>query len=215
MQRLLLIILVSFFFITSCHKSTPKGILPEQQMVELMTEVHTIDGYLNTLPIDSSRRVIDGLYGQVFAKYNLDSISFQQNVSYYLGNAVKAKGIYAEITKKLRDYENVYRKEDSLRNVVLSDSIRRVNYFEKQKEEAHKLIFEYPKDTVAYNHLDAFASVMGRLGIRVDNPKPSVAIPSVSQQAPSVTEKNNSGPMAVDSVSPRPIRQLRPERIVQ
>ena len=75
----LLLILLSL----SCGEKRDGGILPESQMTELLTEVHLLDGYLQTLPIDSAQKVIDTLYSQLLSRYQLDSVSFERNVNYY------------------------------------------------------------------------------------------------------------------------------------
>ena len=206
MQRLLLIILLSFFLIVSCDKYAPKGLLSENQMIELMAEVHIIDGYLNTMPIDSSRLVIDGLYDQLFEKYHLDSISFQENVSYYVGNAVNAKQMYPRVMEKLNSYERVYRMEDSIRNAVAVDSIRKTSYFNKQKEEMRKLILEATKDTLSYDYLHTFSRFMEGVGVRVITSLPAGGIPVVKEK-----------PVELDTTqaTPKALKPLRPQRVIE
>src|SRR5690606_13405973 len=138
MQRLILIILSSFFLILSSNRSKPKGILSERRMADLMTDVHLADGYLTTLLVASSRKVIDGLYDGIFQKYGIDSAAFRKNINYYLGNPIVTKDLYAEVTKKLRDHERGYQVADSLRNAAVTDSIRTVQRFERLKHEARK-----------------------------------------------------------------------------
>ncbi|WP_181151259.1 DUF4296 domain-containing protein [Sphingobacterium gobiense] len=148
MQRLILIILSSFFLMISCDRSKPKGILSEKTMVDLMTDVHLVDGYLNTLQVDSTRKVIDGLYDGIFEKYGIDSVTFKENISYYLGNPIVSKELYTKVTKKLNTYEDDYRRTDSLKNARISDSIRVVRRYERLKEDARKLILDVQVDTI-------------------------------------------------------------------
>lgn len=148
MQRLILIILSSFFLMISCDRSKPKGTLSEKTMIDLLTDVHLVDGYLNTLPVDSTRKVIDGLYEEVFEKYGIDSVKFKENITYYLGNPIASKELYVEVTKKLNAYEDDYRRTDSLKNARVSDSIRVVQRYERLKESARRLILDVHVDTI-------------------------------------------------------------------
>lgn len=217
MQRLLLLILVSFFFMASCHKSDQRGILSEKQMIELLTEVHLIDGYLNTLPIDSSRKVINALYEQVFAKYRIDSATFQQNVLYYLGNPVASKELYASITTKLQGFERELHQEDSIRTAFVTDSVRRVNYYLKLEEESRRLIFEYPKDTLPYDYYDAFPKLMDAFNIGVNKPQPTPSeLPSPPETSSSSEmlheESRQPLPERADTAD-RPAKPLKPLQI--
>jgi hypothetical protein len=123
MKRLLFIIFTSFFFIASCAKKKPEGILSESQAVDLFTEVSLIDAYINTLSIDSGRKVIPVLYGKLFKEYKLDSVSFVKNLNYYYGNPKLTENIYSEVHKKLTKYDQVYHVEDSIRGALQNDSI--------------------------------------------------------------------------------------------
>ena len=151
MQRLILILLSSFFLLVACNGSKPKGTLSQKTMIDLMTDIHLVDGYLNTLAVDSTRKVIDGLYAEVFAKYDIDSATFKTNLAYYLGNPVLSKDMYAEVTKRLNGYEADYRRADSLSNAMRRDSMQVVQRFRRLQEAARKLILEVELDTVPLN----------------------------------------------------------------
>lgn len=168
MQRLLLIILSSFFLLISCKKSAPEGILSEKKMADLMAEVHLLDGYLNTLPVDSSRKIIDGLYGQVFQKYGLDSAKFTQNLSFYLGDPTLSKKIYVEVNKKLTGLDREYRLGDSLENVRVSDSIRYVQYYTRLRDEAYQLIQQVYLDSIPLNYRTYRNDFMRRAGLTLN-----------------------------------------------
>ncbi len=167
MQRLLLIILTSFFLITSCRKSAPEGILAEDTMVEMMTEVHLVDGYLSTLSIDSSRKVINSLYGHIFHKYQLDSAGFQRNVDFYLGNPTLAKKLYATINQSMTKMDADFRRADSTIQAKRNDSIQRVQYLTKHAEESRALILGLDLDTLPLSFEKYHKDFMSRAGIAV------------------------------------------------
>ncbi|KGE12403.1 hypothetical protein DI53_3781 [Sphingobacterium deserti] len=167
MQRLLLIILSSFFLLISCKKSAPEGILSEKKMADLMADVHLLDGYLNMLPIDSSRKIIDGLYAEVFDKYGIDSTLFTRNLRYYLGNPTMAKQVYAQVNTKLSGLDRTYRTNDSLANARLSDSVRIAQRFVRLRNEAQQLLFRVDKDTTALTYRNYSNEFIRRTGLSI------------------------------------------------
>ncbi|WP_166637758.1 DUF4296 domain-containing protein [Sphingobacterium paludis] len=168
MQRLLLIILSSFFLLISCKKSAPEGILPEKKMADLMADVHLLDGYLNTLPIDSSRKVIDGLYAEVFGNYGIDSAQFTRNLRYYLGNPTVAKKVYGQVNDKLTNLDRTYRVHDSLENARISDSVRHVQRFMRLRNEAQRLLFQVEKDTIPLTYRVYRNEFMQQAGLSIN-----------------------------------------------
>jgi len=186
MQRLLLLLSAMFFCTASCHRPGAREFLPSGRMADLLTEVHLLDGYLNTLPFDSSRRVIDGLYGRLFEKYGIDSVSFRENVSHYLGNPLVSKELYVDVTKKLKEFDRQLHVEDSLRIVFVTDSARRANHYRKLWEESQKLLFEQPSDTLPRDHFAAFWKMMDALGIPVRKPKTEPPKPMLRKEKPPI-----------------------------
>ena len=213
MQRLILIILSSFFLMISCNRSKPKGILSEKTMVDLMTDVHLVDGYLNTLPVDSTRKVIGSLYEEVFEKYGIDSAKFKHNIAYYLGNPIVSKELYTQVTKKINGYEDDYRRADSLRNAWVSDSIRVVQRFERLKDDARRLILEVQVDTIPLTyrvHQNDFMNGAGLYAIQTYQP---TIQPSEAKEAD--VEEAEKSPL--DSIAkndkPTPMRNPTPKKL--
>ncbi|HLS94638.1 uncharacterized protein DUF4296 [Sphingobacterium allocomposti] len=208
MQRLLLVILSSFFLFQGCKKSLPEGILPKRTMVDLMTEVHLVDGYLNTLPLDSTRRVVESLYAEVFRKFKVDSTQFKQNVAYYLGDPVLSKELYVTINKKLMDYDNAYRVADSVRNAKIADSVRVVQRFIKLKDAAHKLILQVQKDTIPLTPTLYRTEFMDRVGLYLNVYDPSKMSPQPGPSSPLVMPATPPGGSAARTADehPKPTR---------
>src|SRR5690606_14506909 len=124
------------------------GILAEKVLADLMTGVPLLDGCLNTLPVDSTRRVVGSLFGALVHKEGIDSVRFKENVDYYVGNPMVSKELYVDVTKKINGYEDEYRRADSIRNAQVTDSLRVVRWYERLKEDAHRLILVVELDTV-------------------------------------------------------------------
>lgn len=224
MQRLLLIIFASFFFCISCRKSTAEGILPTDKLVDLLVEVHLVDGYLNGLQIDSSRRVIDDLYGKVFAKNGIDSVVFKQNMDYYLGNPTMAKEIYAQVSKRLTDMERSYIVEDSIQNAIVTDSLMRAQHYTRLKDEAHRLILDVPKGVLPLDYKNAADDFIKRTGLSLNIYGQNIPLQEIvvkpsseePQQEPEWTDSLSKEVEAVplDTVPARKNRPLRPSQAV-
>lgn len=148
MQRLILIISLLFFLFSSCKKNKPEGILSEKDFEELMTEVHILDGYIGTIPIDSARKVIDPLYSQLLEKYKLDTLSFDKNVDYYMGNPNLTVETYDKIVKNLEVQEREFYKKDSIRNAIFQDSVSRVMLLTRKMDLANQMILNAKSDSI-------------------------------------------------------------------
>lgn len=158
-------------------------------MVDLMTDVHLVDGYLNTLRVDSTRKVIDGLYEEVFQKYGIDSVKFKENITYYLGNPIISKELYTKVTKKLNAYDSDYRRTDSLKNARISDSIRVVQRYERLKEAAHRLILNVHVDTIPLTYRVHQKDFMDGAGLyAIQTYQPAIQPPATEEP---VTDKSN------------------------
>lgn len=154
MQRLLYSIFISFFLILSCAKSKPSGVLSESKMTDVLTEVSLVDGYLNTLPSDSAKRVMPVLYDKIFKKYDLDSATFVKNLDFYFGNPNVTDKIYTDINKKLSNYEREFHIEDSIRNAFQQDSMNRVHYFQRVYSRIENLRHFNASDTSYKNYYE-------------------------------------------------------------
>ncbi len=174
-------------------------------MKDLLVEVHLIDGYLNTLPIDSSRKVIDNLYGNLFAKYKIDSATFDDNLKFYLSNPVESKKLYAEINKQLTTEDTKYRMDDSIKNARITDSIRVVQHYMKLRDDAQKLILQVEIDTIPLNFHIYRADFLQRTGLNL----------SAYNQSTIFTNPTNTIPSTSKDVVPAAPIQSRPEQKLQ
>lgn len=147
MQRLILGLLPLFFIVFSCKKQVPDGILPQEDMVELMTEVHILDGYISNIPVDSAKKVIDPLYEQLFAKFGIDSAKFTKNVNYYFGNPSLTVKTYDQVVKTLEKRERSYYSQDSLKNLILQDSMSRVTRMQVKLQTLNNMILNAEADS--------------------------------------------------------------------
>lgn len=233
MQRLIFIISILFFLLTSCAKQKPKGILEEDKMTELMTEVSLIDGYLNTLPIDSGKRVMPVLYENLFNQFQIDSTIFLQNLHFYLGNPKLTEQIYTKVGDNLKTYENDYRIEDSVRNVFMQDSLRRVSRIQTEVSIMKNLILNFQMDSTEFKYLENANHFYNKLHLQMNVygvQTPIIASPQVSPTAetlPTEVSVEELKPVeesvveevipSIDTLRQAPLRNnkmlLKPERI--
>ena len=146
MQRLLFGIYLVFFLFYSCGDSLPKDVLSRSRMTDILVEVHLIDGYLNTLSADSSRRVIDGYYQQAFANLGTDSATFNRSMKYYAEDPILMADVYEKVSGRLMKMDQEYSKVDSIRNAGIQDSVRLVTHLQMLASKAHDLILNVPKE---------------------------------------------------------------------
>lgn len=131
-----------FAFFTSCKKEkTPHDILSQDQMLELLKEVHMMDSYFNTLPIDSTRKVIKGYYRELLGRYGLDSVGFEDNIRYYVANPQRGEEMYERLTTHFKGLDRELIQADSIRMAHRRDSLRQVNEWMRLFRESQKLIF--------------------------------------------------------------------------
>ncbi len=66
-------------------KSTPKGVLSEEKMVEVLTEIHIAEGRLKTVNIfgDSAKKMAPVLYHQIYTEKQVTAKEFAASYDYY------------------------------------------------------------------------------------------------------------------------------------
>ncbi len=203
MQRLIFGFILLFFITSSCKKGLPQGILKEDTMAELLGEVHVLDGYLTTIPIDSAKRLRDPLYNELFTKYGLDSVSFTKNIDYYYGNPDLSVATYDQVIKDLQAKESAFVKEDSIRNAIFSDSIRMVNFQNMRWQSRYNSLMNAKADTLPYGIAEATRRSLTSTGLDViwrNNiyEKPTASATSVNppQTGDTQAAPNGSSPQA-------------------
>ncbi|WP_156306768.1 DUF4296 domain-containing protein [Sphingobacterium endophyticum] len=147
MHRLILGLLPLFFISISCKKNVPEGILSQEDMVELMTEVHILDGYISNIPVDSAKKVIDPLYEQIFDKFGIDSTTFNKNVNYYFGNPALTSKTYDQVVKRLEQKERGFYSRDSLINIHTQDSVNKVTRLQNKLATVSNMIMNALADS--------------------------------------------------------------------
>lgn len=219
-MRLLIIALVSsILLLGACFNKKPSGILSEKQMTALLTEVHLLDGYLQTLQIDSAKKVMDGLYGELLAKYNLDSTSFAKNVDYYYMDPVKTEEMYDKIQQTLNSYQDTYTRHDSIRYAHERDSLNRVSRYRTRLEFQENLWVFEPDTAYVFDRSEYFRQQYRPTGLLFLWQNTNIPMPARSQSTPTsperITKPVGRSPLRRDPdvIEDRPVRA--PESVVE
>ena len=119
-------------FLAACKgANTPDGIIKKEQMANLLTEIHIVDGGMyNVMQVpDTLYKYGTGKYFAVFKKYHTDSAQFRKSFKFYSTNPDMLQSIYEQVTI------NIKQKSDSLNKVnqkqIEKDNKRRTDSLSK------------------------------------------------------------------------------------
>lgn len=126
MSRLLIGFLVLILLATCNTDKKPPGIVDRKRMVPLLSDFHLAEGYLSSLPQDSSRLMANNYYASVFSKYGTDSIGFNKSLVYYSKDPTVLNQIYTEVQQRLQQMQKDQQAlvDAKMRKIYVVDSIR-------------------------------------------------------------------------------------------
>lgn len=94
------------FLVFSCQKPAdsekPKDLLGEQQMINVLVDLHMADAYLNYPRQDNAKPYEpEGFYKKVFEKNHTTKEGFKNSLKYYGKNPAKIDSLYDQTIEKL------------------------------------------------------------------------------------------------------------------
>lgn len=102
MQRPIALLALSLsFLLVSCENDTPKGVMPEAQMENILYDYHRATAMADKGGGDASQRRYV-LVQKVFEKYGVSEADFDSSMVYYSGNALILKNMYERIDARLK-----------------------------------------------------------------------------------------------------------------
>jgi hypothetical protein len=116
MKRLIRLFFI-LIFCAGCN-NVPEGIIHEDDMISLLTDMHLVDGYTSMLRQDSVHLASSyQLYNSVFNKYHTDSAEFRKSLEYYSKKPEEFFDMYKEVQENLDSLnsEQVRRFEEKAR----------------------------------------------------------------------------------------------------
>lgn len=130
-----IVLMVGMLLLSSCediNSSKPKNLIPEDKMVDVLTELSVLHGARSYNRALMEEKGIDP-YPYLAQKFGIDSVQLVQSNEYYARNYRQYKKIYDSVKVRLEnlvvEYDSIRRFEqqrnDSLRKVPGSDSLLR------------------------------------------------------------------------------------------
>lgn len=93
--------------LVACHEekeTRPAGILPEHDMIELLADLHLTEASIqlnNLAASDSSRKIAEGYYKNVFIKHHVTSAQFDSSFQYYTKRPEQLSVVYDSVLARL------------------------------------------------------------------------------------------------------------------
>lgn len=96
-----------FLAIAGC-KSTPEGVLNEEKMVAVFTDIHIAEGRLKVVGIftDSAKKMAPVLYDQLYRTHQITAEEFQKSYDYYTSDPKKLEAILDKVIVELSKKES-------------------------------------------------------------------------------------------------------------
>lgn len=103
------------FWMASCGKKTPEGILSKEEMVQIMEELYIAEEKVNqlALPRDSAKEVAMVMTTKVFEKAAVEDSVFRKSFDYYMEHPREMELIYTALvdTLQLREQRAPFRPD--------------------------------------------------------------------------------------------------------
>lgn len=152
------ILYISFGFLIfniSCNSGdVPEGIIPKDEFIEILTEVHIADAVLTEKGLydrklkDSS----ESYYNYIFVKYNINRAAFDKSLQYYGKNTEEFELMYNKVIAQLKQKSAQFLTKKSIFNipVVVLEELEEQNKLLKSKKETQlwtlKRAWSLPED---------------------------------------------------------------------
>ena len=121
MRKHNILFFLALLFLGACIGSNvPDGIIKKNEMVNLMVDVHIVDGSVYNIESahpDSLYKYGINRYLNVFKSHHTDSLQFKKSLEYYSLHTDRFEEMYAEITTILQAKSDSINKIDSLNRI--------------------------------------------------------------------------------------------------
>ena len=124
MKKILILLIV--FSLFSCKKQqTPDYVIPFNNMVDIIVEIHITDGLLTSSKVRRELIKLDttNYYDAILNKYNYKRQDFDTSLYYYTKNIDQYDLIYDEVLNRLSEIESKLEEnmslEDKKKEIVL------------------------------------------------------------------------------------------------
>jgi hypothetical protein len=135
MRKHIILFFSALLFLFACNQDkTTKDILNEDDMANILTQVHLVDGSLAMQAGgDSLYKYGTGRYIYLFKQYKLDTGKFKRSMKYYSTHPDVLVRIYDVVSK------NIQTKYDSINKIVTVENSKKLLLLQKEQAKAAKL----------------------------------------------------------------------------
>ncbi len=94
----------------STESNEPEDLIPKEEMIKLLTEVHILEAKIKGLkirPSDSAKVVYEHYEKLLFADFNITQEQYERSFNYYVDNTTEFKKIYDAVVDTLMRREKL------------------------------------------------------------------------------------------------------------
>lgn len=119
MKKYLILVLTVFMVACSFNK-TPDYVIPQDDMVDIIVDIHLMDGLMSVRSIQEELTQADtsNYYDLIFEKYGYSRADFDTSVFYYGKNINKYDKIYEEVLNELTSLDADIKEENRLKEDI-------------------------------------------------------------------------------------------------
>ncbi len=120
MRKHNILFFLGLLFLGACIGNYPTGIIKPDKMVNLMVDVHIVDGSIFNIDSahpDSLYKYSINRYLKVFERHHTDSLQFKKSIEYYSLHPEQLEEMYAEISKIIQAKSDSINKIDSINRI--------------------------------------------------------------------------------------------------
>ncbi len=118
-----LLILLLLTTLAACNEAAqkPSGMLPDEEMVEVLVALHLAEARADLLliPRDSITPLLEARYAEIFAEKNIDSAAFNRSFAYYERNPEQMDSLYQKVIDNLVENEAKYRADTTIADTMV------------------------------------------------------------------------------------------------
>lgn len=103
MKRNLLVVCLCIYLLGCGSNKVPEGVLNEDKMVEMLVDIHMLEGMVSSFPIhfDSSRILYPLMERDLFEKHQVPDSVFKRSLEFYMEDIRMMDRIYARTIDSL------------------------------------------------------------------------------------------------------------------
>jgi len=112
-MRYLTLLFIVFVFSCGIQDKTPKDIIPKEEMIEILVDIHIMDGMFTSNKVRKSYANKDSVnyYEKIFENHGISRKDFDTSVYYYSHNINEYNKIYIEVLNRLSERETRVKEE--------------------------------------------------------------------------------------------------------